>query len=256
MSELGEDIRPPVSLENYRVERRDESFERRKGDAHGLTGLPYETSEIRKAFFREVEEANKAGRKVSVGFLDMDGLGGINNRFGHEMGNKSIIAWVDEVKKQALEFAQFRPQAKVYLMHLFEHRGDELRIIVIDGEKEEEFFERINGAKLTLEVDDKKVNISGSCAGANNMEEGEESNDLTSIEKRADLRVVERKAEKMQAYFISLGRVVKEEDFTEAAKEYFAYRKLSPDELELLLKLHKTCVGLRILKSFSTIHHN
>jgi diguanylate cyclase (GGDEF)-like protein/PAS domain S-box-containing protein len=73
------------------------AIERKRGDerihfmAHhdDLTGLP------NRAFFKErmaktLHQARRAGRKVTVAYLDLDGFKGINDRFGHGAGDEVL----------------------------------------------------------------------------------------------------------------------------------------------------------------------
>lgn len=247
MSEAVESLNPSQALDRYRIDKWTSESRSSNEEVHGLTGLPYETLEIRRHLRREVESAGQSGQNVTTGFIDMDALGVINVRFGHDAGNECIRAWANEVRGQALEFAKGHPESQVFLFHLYEHRGDELRFLIIGGQQEDELVAAINETKATLEVNGQTIEIFGSCGSASNKGESGKM-DLTSLEVEADLETVKIKEEKIKTMLASLERIVTEEDFASAVEQLFGWRKLSPETLRRLLTLHRNCVGKQFIK--------
>lgn len=55
-----------------------------------LTGLPNRRS-FERALGREVERARRAGTPLAVGLVDIDHFKGLNDRFGHPMGDRVLV---------------------------------------------------------------------------------------------------------------------------------------------------------------------
>lgn len=128
-----------------------------------ITSLPYETPEVRKRLISRVMEVISTGKSVYFWEMDLNGLKGLNDRYGHETGNRAIRRFAEE-KVRLLEEAE---EVEAFYFYRPQAGGDEFKAVIIGGEKEE------IREKMKEEVEMGEIRLRGSVGMAESRKEGE-----------------------------------------------------------------------------------
>lgn len=87
--------------ENVQLEAELVSHDRKTGTLRQMTDQDTLTDAYSRRYgIRQLEQYLKAGQEISVVFLDLDHLKIINDREGHEAGDRYLIGFVRELRKQ------------------------------------------------------------------------------------------------------------------------------------------------------------
>lgn len=123
-----------------------------------MTGLPNARS-LRNHFDREVARFERGGRTFQVLMLDLDGFKGVNDRFGHKVGDRMLFEVGHVILGQLREYD-----------FLARYGGDEFVAIVSDASSDEviDLCDRIEAAvkSFKLEMDNGQVASVGVSPGA------------------------------------------------------------------------------------------
>jgi len=154
-----------------------------------ITGLPYETGGARRYLIEETRQALNQGTRVFFLEIDLNQLKDLNKKYGHEGGNQAIKAFAEEKIRALMEsgeiafFYFYRPQAG----------GDEYKVVMV-AKEEEEIAAKMR-EEIEIEIDGKKVSLSGS-VGMAEAKGKEEAGELSFEEAGKVFEEMEREAGK------------------------------------------------------------
>lgn len=194
----------------------------------GVTGLPYETPEVRKKL---IEAIGRGGNWVMVD-MDVNNLKGLNDRLGHKLANEILKEFGEMKKKKTANEAEvegfyfYRPQAG----------GDEYKLLARVRRKEsgESLRERLREREIIRQVE-----VSGEVGLS--MTEGKKEEGgkiLQALEEEAGERLGREKLrylDRLASQTVGKGRQMGVEEYIEFVCNNWGTRRITPEILKLIL---------------------